>query len=79
MNTILSSIAIAGVALLGVLAKIVIFIVSLYFLSFIIWEGMNGKSDPNIKNLFKGDTIIFFVVFFFITIIIFLYMSILYG
>ena len=74
---ILFSISIAGVALF--VAKIVIFIVGAYFLSFIIWGAMKRKSEPNIKDLFKSDTIIFAVFFIGIFAIVALYMFLLYG
>lgn len=74
---ILFSISIAGVALF--VAKIVIFIVGLYFLSFLIWGAMKRKSEPNFKDLFKADTIIFAVFFIGIFAIVALYMFLLYG
>ena len=74
---ILFSISIAGVALF--VAKIVIFIVGFYFLSFLIWGAMKRKSEPNIKDLFKSDTIIFAVFFIGIFVIVALYMFLLYG
>ena len=69
---ILFSISIAGVALF--VAKIVIFIVGAYFLSFLIWGAMKRNSEPNIKDLFKSDTIIFAVFFIAIFAIVALYM-----
>ncbi len=74
---ILFSISIAGVALF--VAKIVIFIVGIYFLSFFIWGAMNPKSEISIKDLFKTDTIIFAVFFIAIFAIVALYMFLLYG
>ena len=54
----------------GIIAKVVIFIVSLYFISFLIFEAMKRKSEPDFKDLFKFDTFFFFVICFVITAII---------
>ena len=54
----------------GIIAKVVIFIVSLYFISFLIFEAIKRKSEPDFKDLFKFDTFFFFVICFVITAII---------
>lgn len=59
--------------ILGGVAKFVISIVFLYFTFFLILEVTKGKSEPkpDIKNLFKGETIFFCVLCFIITAIVY--------
>ena len=45
----------------GIVAKIVVFIVSLYFFAFLIFEAMKRKSELDIKDLFKFDTFLIFI------------------
>ena len=63
---------------LGGVAALLISIVVLYYIFFIIFEAIKGKSDPNFKDLFKFDTFFFCVICLVITAIIYLYVSILY-
>lgn len=72
MKTILFSIFIDVVALLGFVAKILIFIVGTYLFSFLILQGMKGKSDPDFKDLFKFESFVFAFVFLLIFAVIYL-------
>jgi len=62
----------------GIIAKVVIFIVSLYFISFLIFEAIKRKSELDIKDLFKFDTFLIFIFSLVIIAIIRLYCLIVY-
>lgn len=70
--SIIVSIFIAGETL-GVVAQIVIFIVSSWIILTLIKEAMMGNSEIKIKDFFKVGTIVFMFVAYVLMAIIYLY------
>lgn len=70
--SIIISLIIAGESL-GIVAKIVIFIMSSWIILTLIKEAMMGNSEIKIKDFFKVGTIVFMFVAYVLMAIIYLY------